>query len=346
MFFYSNHDAETRHIIPYDPSIIRTDAGAYKANPNYNFVYNKLFIAQTQKIDCGKMNIYPHEYPVFIKPIINLKGGNLGCYKVNTKQEFERFKHRNDFYWATFLHGQEGSTDFVMDKGNILFELSYVMEKTENSIIQQKTIISPKNKCPQKIKDWIYTYLKDYTGCVNIQYIGNTIIEVGLRFDSGGNFIQWANNPVFIERINSFFKTGKWIHIPTNQYQFKDVYSIGCYKSNPVIYFIPAPIIKLIMENNNIQNYNFYIDNERNGIKYLNIVDSDMDKINHVKEIIETIMNISNTLFLILIPFITILIIFNKNYYGFAIFVILIFLTRFINPPKYTKYLFLRYLKG
>ena len=39
----------------------------------YNFIYNKLELFKYQKLNCNPIPIEPNEYPVVIKPIINLQ---------------------------------------------------------------------------------------------------------------------------------------------------------------------------------------------------------------------------------------------------------------------------------
>lgn len=50
--------------------IIINDSQAWINYPNYQFIYNKLWIAQSQFINCAPMNIYPEKYPVFFKLFI------------------------------------------------------------------------------------------------------------------------------------------------------------------------------------------------------------------------------------------------------------------------------------
>ena len=41
---------------------VTDDTDAWIQNPDYNFIYNKLWIAQSQGISCGPMNVYPNKY--------------------------------------------------------------------------------------------------------------------------------------------------------------------------------------------------------------------------------------------------------------------------------------------
>ena len=52
----------------------KNDEDAWLLYPNYNFIYNKIFICQIQNLSYAPMPILPNKYPVVIKPIINLMG--------------------------------------------------------------------------------------------------------------------------------------------------------------------------------------------------------------------------------------------------------------------------------
>lgn len=338
MVFYSNTDAENRHIIPYTKNIINNDIDAYTKFRHLRHIYNKKWVTESQGNKCGFMNDIPESFPVFIKPYINLRGGNLDCYVIQNIDEFKEYSHRNDMFWTPLYDGNESSTDFLVHNGNILFQLSYEIEKLEDRILGMMTKISLDNMCPQQIQNWIQIHLSDYSGPVNIQYIGNNIIEVGLRFDSRGNFIQWTNNKTIIERINKFIDTGIWKSMSKQELFFTPRYICGCYKNYPVIYYLPAPIVKCIVYYLNIENYNFYVDVDKNGLKYLNIVDPDREKLKLAKTIVEICMNCMNIFILFLFSLLVMNFIYTQKINKqLLIITTLIFMTRFINPPKYIR---------
>lgn len=359
MVLLSNSEYKTRYTLPFHEKIQTNDIDAYNAYPKFNFVYNKFFVIKSQGVECNEMSIMPTSYPVFIKPKMNLRGGNRGCLIANNKNEFLSIKSNcdaiseanksntdsffSDSFWSSVIEGQEASTDFVVQNGQIMWELDYKIQKLPDSIIGVETLISTKNRCPNKVRNWIHKYLNDYTGIVNLQYIGDTIIEAGLRPDAGGRFIQWTENKELIKNINYFTETGKWIHQPKEVFDFEDVYVIGCYKDYPIIYYIPSPIMELIFRNNQIQNWHYYVDVQKKGKKYLNIVDRNREKLIQVKEKIEFGMMILNWLFII--AFISILSYvigsfalkqkLSKRFYYIVVIIIALYLTRFMNPPRY-----------
>ncbi|MDZ7840785.1 MAG: hypothetical protein U5R46_08195 [Gammaproteobacteria bacterium] len=54
------------------------DGDAYVWYPQYKWVYNKLYVAETQSIECGPHGIDPPSFPVFSKPIYNMRGMGAG----------------------------------------------------------------------------------------------------------------------------------------------------------------------------------------------------------------------------------------------------------------------------
>ena len=49
-----------------------TDDIAYTINRDFRWAYNKLTITQMQNIPCGPVGTLPTEYPVCVKPMMNL----------------------------------------------------------------------------------------------------------------------------------------------------------------------------------------------------------------------------------------------------------------------------------
>ena len=59
---------------PEDVQIPTEDADAWTWNPNHRWIYDKLRVAASQGMDCGPHGVPPASYPVFSKPVFNLKG--------------------------------------------------------------------------------------------------------------------------------------------------------------------------------------------------------------------------------------------------------------------------------
>lgn len=169
-----------------------SDEESFKLYKKYRYLYNRYNIFKLQNIDCGEMKNIPSKFPVFIKPKINLMGGNQNCHKINNIKEFIKFKNNKTLFWAKFLNGNEGSFDIIIKKGKIVWYIHHQIYLVDDFLENYKIINSGK-KLPKHFKDFVNKHLSDYTGFLNIQYrydfMKEIIIEIGLRFDGGGRFI-------------------------------------------------------------------------------------------------------------------------------------------------------------
>ena len=59
---------------PPDVNIPTEDADAWEWNPEFRWIYNKITVARSQELDAGPHGTLPPSFPVFSKPIVNLKG--------------------------------------------------------------------------------------------------------------------------------------------------------------------------------------------------------------------------------------------------------------------------------
>lgn len=73
---------------PTDVHIPTDDPDAYRRNPDYRWVYNKLSLAESQGLACAPHGVEPTSYPVFSKPIINLRGMGQGSRTLESREEY------------------------------------------------------------------------------------------------------------------------------------------------------------------------------------------------------------------------------------------------------------------
>ena len=174
------------------------DIQSYINNPKYNFVYNKLFISQSQNIPCAPMGIYPKTYPVIFKPIYNLHGMSRSFYKIDNNEEYDTF-FQDGLFWQKYFAGPQVNLDVVYNKDQIVFHsaLKSIPGK-QGSFKSHETLID--YVIPNKIEKWIHTHLKDYKGCLNIELIDENIIECHLRLN--GDFHLY--NPEFVGQLLEF----------------------------------------------------------------------------------------------------------------------------------------------
>jgi len=165
----------------YSLDLVSDDRSAWLKYPYYNKVYNKLWLAESQGLDCGPVGIYPNNYPIIMKPIINLYGMSRGVKIINNDEEYDA-NIKDGFFWEEYLDGIQYCLDIVLKDGDIAFYSCMVSVKGDNGTFKYHYTLSYYD-IPQTIKIWIRAHLTHYTGCVNMEIINNIIIECHLRLN-------------------------------------------------------------------------------------------------------------------------------------------------------------------
>ena len=317
------------------------DKQAYNKYPKYNFVYDKLWVAKSQDLNCGKLDELINKgdlitYPIFIKPRWgHLSATSKNCFKIKSYNELKKYIHFKNMMWSEFIDGREGMTDYILLNGNIMHQITYIYSDKQNGFTEEWKLISPHSKPPVIITEWVNKFLRGYTGIVNVQYRNNKIIEVGLRFARGGAYIINTDNKALLENIHNVVANNFWDFSLQNKINFKPYYSIKCYTTIPIIYIFPQHILDLLVRSQTRHFfYEYYFEPVgKEGMVFLQFMHDDLEKGLLAKKRIETIFNIMQFImfFLIILMFI---VLFSKWRYKyiFSLFILLLFLTRYLNP--------------
>ena len=75
------------------------DVEAYARNPEFSWVYDKLNLIKDQGIACAPVGVNPTNYPVCIKPIVNLFGLSRDAHYIENIDDYEDFVDRKRFKW-------------------------------------------------------------------------------------------------------------------------------------------------------------------------------------------------------------------------------------------------------
>ena len=180
------------------------DTDAWIKNPDYNFIYNKLWIAQSQGISCGPMNVYPNKYPIVFKPIINLYGMSRGFKIITDEKEYDE-NIKDGFFWEEYLKGDHCCVDLIIVKGKVKFFSALRSIPSDNGSFEYHESI-PEYELPEHITFWISEHLEEYTGPINIELINGLIIEAHLRLN--GDFQLY--NKEFVSSLDNLYETGSW----------------------------------------------------------------------------------------------------------------------------------------
>ena len=90
---------------PEDVFIPTEDSDAYKLYPSHRWVYNKLTVAESQDQVCGLHGMEPPAYPVFSKPIYNMRGMGSGSRLLRSSKGWEYDdKDRRDGYSVEYWY--------------------------------------------------------------------------------------------------------------------------------------------------------------------------------------------------------------------------------------------------
>jgi hypothetical protein len=192
---------------PADVHIPIDDIDCWEWFPKYRYIYDKLYIAQSQAIACGAEDELPERFPVFAKPRVNLKGMGLGSRPITSPEEF-RALMTPDMMWMELFTGDHVSTDCAVVKGEVKW-LRHATGFAWHEGMFKHWIIHASDlpALTAHLRPWVAKVLPEYTGFVNIETIGGRIIEAQIRFAD-----QWCDlyGPSWFDAAVRLYQHGKW----------------------------------------------------------------------------------------------------------------------------------------
>jgi hypothetical protein len=158
------------------------DADAWNWYPVHRWVYDKLAVALSQSLDAGPHGTPPPYYPVFSKPIINLKGMGVGSRVLGSAAEYDKY-YAAGHMWVTLLEGRHVSSDVAVVNGEPRWWRHVTGKPTREGAFDYWWIqAQPDVEIEATCGKWVREHLTGYTGMLNLETIGGTIIEAHLRF--------------------------------------------------------------------------------------------------------------------------------------------------------------------
>jgi hypothetical protein len=220
---------------PADVHIATDDVDACRFNPHHRWIYDKTVIARSQGLDWGLHDTEPPQYPVFCKPITNLKGMGVGSCVLHDRRDFQE-KCSVGRFWMTLLTGEHVSSDFAVVDGQALWHRQTLGIPAAHGTFDYWVVRARADPALQHYcTEWIRRLLPDYTGMLNVETVGGRIIEVHLRFAD-----QWPD----------LYGTG-WLDAMVRLYQHRewrfcepdptDGYSVVLFGPHGRQYDYPAP---------------------------------------------------------------------------------------------------------
>ena len=190
-----------------DVHIPTDDSMAFSLNPRHRWIYDKLKVARSQGIECGRHSVPPLHYPVFCKPITNLKGMGVGSRVLRHAEDY-RMHCKAGYFWMTLLSGEHISTDWAVVRGQPTWcRHTLGIPRAAGTFDYWVIEASSRPSLEHYSAEWIGRNLPDYTGMLNIETIGGRIIEAHLRFSD-----QWPDlyGPAWIDAVVRLYTDGIW----------------------------------------------------------------------------------------------------------------------------------------
>jgi hypothetical protein len=174
-------------------NILYNDIDCWNYYKKEKQIYNKLWLAEIQGIECGPIGTIPNKYPIVIKPIINLYGMSRSfkiCYNIDEYMNYQK----DGCFWTPYFSGYNYNYDIIFDKGKIIFYTVLISKPSVNGTFDYH-VYSPDEEMSYNITLLLETYFNEYSGPMNIEVISNNIIEGHLRLN-GDSYIY--NDEFFI----------------------------------------------------------------------------------------------------------------------------------------------------
>ena len=318
------------------------DKECYNRYPKYQFVYDKLWIIKSQGLAGGRLEKLRGkeakvQYPIFIKPRWgHLSATSKNCFKINSADELRPYVDYKHMIWSEFIDANEGMTDYILLKGKIVHQITYVYSEKQNGFSDDWKYISPASAPPSIITEWVQQHMGDFTGVVNVQYRATKIIEVGLRLARGGAYLVSTENAPLIENVNSIFLTKSWNYNLESEMKFKPFYVFKCFTAMPIIYIFPQSLINWFVRRQTPLPYmEYYFEPVgKSGMVFFQFMDVDFDRGMKTKLTLEHIFELSQVTVLVLFVVMLLLCGFTewKYKYHWAGAVVSLWLTRIFNP--------------
>ena len=193
---------------PGDTIIPTKDWEAWTLYPAHRWIYDKLAVALSQGLDAAPHGVIPPRFPVFSKPMMNLRSMGAGSLPIADLETYRASLNPGHF-WSTLLTGAHVSTDTAIVDGHAVWWRHATGATAPGGTFDHWHIHA---EAMPGIEDWCGTWarkhLAGYTGMVNFETIGSRIIEAHLRFAD-----QWPDlyGPGWVAALVRLYATGDWV---------------------------------------------------------------------------------------------------------------------------------------
>jgi hypothetical protein len=211
------------------------DGDSFRLFPKHRWVYNKLLIAESQDMACGLHGMEPERFPVFSKPVYNMRGMGAGGRIFHKLRDYQ-LGQKPGHMWMPLLTGEHVSSDVAVVDGEPRWWRHVIGNALDQGMFDYWTVLAAARP---EIEDfcggWLRAHLAGYTGMVNFETIGARIIEVHLRFSD-----QWPDlyGRGWIDALVRLYAEGDWRYADDDR---RDGYSVVLFGPHGLQYQHPAP---------------------------------------------------------------------------------------------------------
>lgn len=192
---------------PDDVLIPADDPEAWTLNPSHRWVFDKLALALSQGLDAAPHGLPPPAYPVFSKPIYNFGGMGAGSCILRSAGEYAR-RQTPGHMWMPLLEGPHVSTDLALIGGQIAWLRHATGLPAGGGTFDHWCVhAAPMPELSKRLAAWMARHMAGYTGILNLETIGGTIIDAHLRFSD-----QWPDlyGAGWVEALVGLYSDGAW----------------------------------------------------------------------------------------------------------------------------------------
>ena len=192
---------------PGDVWISTEDQDSWAWYPDHRWIYDKLAVALSQGLPAAPHGVMPPSYPVFSKPITNLRGMGIGSRAFDTEKDYLDHLTAGHF-WCELLTGRHVSSDVALVDGEPQWWRHTEGIATAGGTFDYWHIHAADMPAIEAwCGPWSRKHLRGYTGMANLETIGGKIIEAHLRFAD-----QWPdlNGDNWVSAVIRLYAEGIW----------------------------------------------------------------------------------------------------------------------------------------
>jgi hypothetical protein len=215
------------------------DTQAWILYPAHRWIYDKLAVALSQGLEAAPHGVMPPHFPVFSKPMINLRGMGAGSMAIPDEASY-RAALAGGHFWSTLLTGPHVSSDAALIDGQPVWWRHTTGATAPGGTFDYWHVhAEPMPDIEDWCGAWTRKHLAGYTGMVNFETIGSRIIEGHLRFAD-----QWPDlyGPGWVEAVVGLYATGQWTYPDTGRVDGFSVVLFGPH--GPRYRYPPAEVIE------------------------------------------------------------------------------------------------------